>query len=679
MSNLIYALLASRNKNMKIITVIPLKKGTWREDLTYFSAKNVPNGSIVAIPLRNKKVLGLVISSEDVALAKSNIKDMSFNLKKINEIKERSIFLKEYFDSAIETSRYFVSSKSNGITSLVPAVMRENYDKIAKFVSLRAPLLIESPASKSLKPEKLLFQAPLPDRISIYKTLIRGSFALKKSVFMVLPTEYDIKTFEESLSKGIEQFTFAIYGGLSLKKTIKKIEQIITLAHPVLILGTAPFLSIPRPDVGTIIVEHESSSAYKMIGKPHFDLKFFAELFATKINAKFILGDSLLRYESIARQEIDGLIPMHPLSFRINFQGQIEIKNPRSSLEVLPPSGNKISRFKIFSDESVKEIKNAIAKKKSVFIFSLRKGLATMTVCKDCGETVSCEKCESPLVLYLSHQGRKRMFVCNRCQKDTGGEILCASCGSWNLMPLGIGTDTIYEYVKEILSRQADFPNKEKIKIFKLDKESARTAKGAEKIIKEFEEYPGSILIATEMAFFYLRNKIPLSIIASFDSLWSIPSFKMSEKIIQIIFSIIGNTTEKLIIQTKNENDPAILAIKSENLLSFVRDELGDRKNLDYPPFKRFIKITHLGDKEQTIKAKKVLEEIFEGYSPEIFSGFVARLKSKYVTNALIKIDPQKWSLPEISAGSSIDENLFIKLSSLPPNFEIFVDPEDLL
>src|SRR3990167_6489790 len=121
------------------------------------------------------------------------------------------------------------------------------------------------------------------------------------------------------------------------------------------------------------------------------------------------------------------------------------------------------------------------------------------------------------------------------------------------------------------------------------------------------------------------------------------------------------------------------MAIKMENLLSFVREELEDRRNLDYPPFKRFIKITHLGDKEQTIKAKKVLEEIFKEYNPEIFSGFIARLKGKYATNALIKIDPKKWSLPEISTNSSIDENLLNKLHSLQPTFEIYVDPEDLL
>jgi primosomal protein N' (replication factor Y) len=238
-------------------------------------------------------------------------------------------------------------------------------------------------------------------------------------------------------------------------------------------------------------------------------------------------------------------------------------------------------------------------------------------------------------------------------------------------MPLGIGIDTVYEEIEKIFDS--------KVKIFKLDKESAKTEKGAEKIVKDFEDNPGSILIGTEMAFFYLKNKVPLSVIASFDSLWSIPSFKMGEKIIQIVLSVIENTTEKFIIQTKNEKDPTILAIKSENLLPFVREELDDRKKLDYPPFKRFIKIIYIGDKVETLKARKVLEEIFKEYNPEIFSAFIAKQKEKYVTNTLIKMNTQKWSLPEISANSILDENLFNKLSSLPPMFEIIVDPEDLL
>jgi len=181
------------------------------------------------------------------------------------------------------------------------------------------------------------------------------------------------------------------------------------------------------------------------------------------------------------------------------------------------------------------------------------------------------------------------------------------------------------------------------------------------------------------MAFFYLKEKIPLSIIASFDSLWSIPNFKMGEKIIQLIISIAAQTRDKLIIQTKNESDPAILALKTENLSSFIHEELEDRKKLDYPPFKRFIKITYLGDKNETKNAKKFLEKTFKEYNPEIFSGFIAKIKDKYVTNMLIKIKREKWSLPELSANSSIDQNLSEKLLSLPPVFSVNVDPEDII
>jgi primosomal protein N' (replication factor Y) len=401
-----------------------------------------------------------------------------------------------------------------------------------------------------------------------------------------------------------------------------------------------------------------------MMRRPYFDFRVFAELFASKINAKFILSDTLLRFETIARKEIEYLSEAHPLSFRIDFKGEMEVINPNENLE-----GEKKS-FKIFPEKTVGEIQDTISKKENVFIFSLRKGLATMTLCKDCGETINCEKCLAPVVLYLSKDGRKRMFICNRCGTEKSPETVCDICGSWNLMPLGIGTDTVFEEIKKF------FPG---TKIFKLDKEIAKNATGAEKIIKEYEENPGSILIGTEMAFFYLKNKIPLSIIASFDSLWSIPNFRMNEKIIQLIISIISKTKNKLIIQTKNEKDPAILAMKNENLLSFVREELKTRKSLNYPPYRRFIKITYWGDKEETINTKKLLKELLQEYEPEIFSGFVAKLKNKYVTNALIKIDPKEWSLPELSANSSINQNLLTKLLSLPPSFLINIDPEDLL
>jgi len=670
---------------MKIVTVVPLEKGVFKTDLTYFTAKDIKNGSIVNIPIRNKKILGLVISSEEVSNVKSGIKDMSFKLKKIMEVKDHSIFRNEFLESAFQLSSYFVSKKNSGVISLVPAIFREKYDVIEKFSKNEIRSKTLDTVSSEIKAEKLLLQAQLEDRISFYKTLIRGHFALKKSVFIVLPTEYDIDIFYQSLSKGIENFAFAMHGGLRPKNILENYEKIINSQHGVLILGTAQYLSIPRLDLGTIIVEHENSYAYKMFPRPHFDLRIFAELYAAKIGAKFILGDTLLRYETIARKEMENLGEVYPLSFRTNFDEEaIHIINPNpnkdeENLEALPPNGGKASKFKIFSEKSIEDIEHTLKNKKNVFIFSLRKGLATYTICKDCNETINCDKCLAPVVLYVSRDGKKRMFVCNRCNTEKDSETKCANCGGWNLMPLGIGTDTILEEIKNKFPLGRSPTGEPKIKIFKLDRESVKTNKEAEKITREFEKSVGSILIGTEMVFFYLKEKVNLSVVASFDSLWSIPNYKMSEKILQLLLSTISKTEEKIIIQTKNKNDPALLAVKSENLLSFVREELEDRKNLGYPPYKRFIKITYLGDKDGSVEAKKALREVFKEYNPEIFSGFIAKNKNQYVTNALLKLDPQKWSLPELSHGSSIDQNLFNLLASLPPSYGVSVDPEDLL
>ncbi len=644
---------------MKILEIIPLRKGIFKDNLTYFTSLDVSIGDIVNVPIRSKNTLGLVSSVEELTTEKSNVKNMNFNLRKVSDTKGISIFRKEFLEACFDTGKYFVKNKNMSISSLIPKIFIEEYDKISKVEKNTKEPVLEN----NLKSEKLLFQYPREERISIYKTLIRESFAKGQSIFIVMPTENDIEKFEEILGKGIEQFTFTLHSNVNKKKLLQNYEKIINTDHGVLMIGTAPFLSIPKLNLNTIILEQENSNAYRMMAPPYFDLRSFVEIFASKINAKLILADDLLRFETIERKELHGLNTLYPMSFRTESNVDIELLGKE------PIQTEKI-KFKVLKDKSLEEITKTLANKKNVFIYALRKGLSTMTLCKDCGNTVVCKTCNSTLTIYTSKDGKKKMFVCNKCgeQKDTN--TMCDICGSWNLIPLGIGTDTVYEYIK------INFP---KVKIYKIDKESVKNKTQANKIIKEFEDNNGAILIGTEMAFSYLKQKTFLSIIASFDSLWSIPSFKMGERILKILLTIKNMTEKKFIIQAKNEKDGAILAIIEGNFLSFIRSELEDRKTLNYPPYKRFIKVVFYGEKNDTLKAKEYLKEKFQEYNPEIFSGFVHKIKGKYSTNMLIKIEPNKWSLPTIALNSSIDPDLYHKLSSLEPTFRVFVDPEDLL
>lgn len=646
---------------MKIVTIIPLEKNVWKGNLTYFTSKEINLGDIVTIPLRGRKTFGYVSKLEDASTLKSDIKELSFKLKRVIDIKE-NIWRNEFMEATQKYSRYFCLKENISISHLIPVIFLEKYNDFARILKKYEVLPNEQKSNneKNLKPEKILFQNNLEDRVAFYKTLVRGQFALKKSVFLVLPRERNIEAFYKDLSKGIENFVFFIHNKLKPKEFLETYEKIISSPHGVLIIGTPPFLSIPRKDLSTIILEEEGGNSYKIFPEPRANLKVFVEIFAYTIGAKFILGDTLLSFETITRKNTESLGEVYPLSYRMQFEGDIDIRN----------KNKKEGSFGILSEETKKDISEAIQNKKNVFVFSLRKGLATRTVCRDCGETLECDKCLAPLVLYISKNKKDRMFACNKCNTEKDSNTLCRNCGGWRLVPLGIGVDAVYEEMTEI------FPE---TNIFRLDRESAKNAKEAEKIIQNFEKNPGSVLIGTEMAFFYLRQKCFLSVIASFDSLWSIPDFRMSEKILQILLAIMKNTERKIIIQTKNTNDPALLAFKSGNYSLFVKEEIEERRVLNYPPFMRFIKVSFQGDRNNALKARNFLTEYFKDYNPEIFGGFMKDEKSIFTANALLRIKPEKWSTPEILVNSKKDEHLEKLLRDLPEDFSIEIDPENLL
>ncbi len=653
---------------MKILTVIPLQKGAFREDLTYFTAKDAPVGAIVEIPVRKKNILGLVASTEDAEGAKSDIKNMDFNLRKVTEVKGNSVFRPEFLESALELAKYSAARKNDTIASLIPAAFRENYDLISKAQNVNPGVLHrpsgraganfqqeimrpqDSHSARSV-PEKLLFQSPLAERVSHYKTLIRSSFAEKKSVFIVLPTERDIEIFSELLQKGIENFTFSVHGGMTTKKQTSTWLATIACPHPVLILATAPYVSIPRADIGTVIIEHESSGAYKLIARPYLDLRIFAEFFAAKMGARLIFADTLLRFDTIARRENEHFGEVR-FSFRTD--SDCEIKILEKEEKPARPGG-----FNILPEAAREEIQSTLQKGENVFIFSLRKGLGTLTVCRDCGTPVFCDKCSAPVVLYFSRDKSKRRYACNRCHSEKDSNTKCATCGGWNLMPLGVGTDAVAEACRE------NFP---KTEIFQLDKESVKTAPQAKKIAAQFAESRGAILVGTELAFPYLPERVPLSVIASLDSLFSIPNFRIGERALQLLLAIIAKSN-RLLIRTKNPNEPALRAITEGNILPYVREELADREKLGYPPYVRFLKITHQGTREQAAEIKHALAEVFREYEPHIYAAFTGRQAGAYITNMLIKIP----------AGKMPDERLAVKILSLPPEFSVHADPEDIL
>lgn len=634
---------------MNILEVIPIAKAISKETLTYFSPISIPLGSIAHIPLRNKKIYGIVVSSRPVSEKKEEIKNLSYQIKKIDAVHDKTFLLPEFIESAQAIADYTASSTGAVLGALIPKALIES-----------THLLVEPPAppeEKKRNSQILVLQASDEERYAMYKSYIREEFAKKGSIFFVLPTIEDIKTARESLEKGIEEYTYVFHNELSKKEIVETWNTALSSTHPILVLCTHSFLCLPRSDVGTIILENESSRGYTGHIRPYIDARKAAECIARTYGIKLILGDMALRIETIWKQKHDIYAELSTLKFR-------SLSTSESALiDTRRPKNSPHKKFEIFTPALKELIRQNKENNELLFLFCGRKGLAPLSVCHDCGQTVSCHACGAPVTTYTqskTQDGTMQMFVCNKCGTKRSAHETCSRCQSWNLQTLGIGIETVEKELKLL------FPD---IQVYIMDKSRIKTHKQAVSMTEKFYDHPGSVILGTEMALTYLTKKINNAGVVSLDAFFALPDFRINEKIMHILLSLRTLAEHAVIIQTRQPDQHVFDFALKGNLSDFYREEIKIRKDLGYPPFRTFIKISREGKKNEARKAMEAAKKFLVPYDVSLFESFHKGTDHHYIVHGLIVLEQDQW----------VDPRLLSKLRSLPPDFQIKIDPDSLL
>ena len=640
---------------MYIVTVIPLSRGINKENLTYFTVNNIPLGTVVSVQIRNKEVNAIVINKESLSSAKEAVKASNFKLKKVVAEKGPFILSSEFFCATLKAKDYFATTTGATLFSLLPNIFLNNCHKIK---NVRKEIS-EKQIISGTKNEKLVLMASDEDRIDFYKKLIRQNLAHKEGTLICVPTGGDAKIFKESVDKGIEEFFYIFENENTPKKYLQKIESAMKDDHRSIFVVTPAhfYLASLIPNIKTIVIEKESSNIYKSQVRPFLDIRVFAEILVNESRQVIIFGDRILRAETISKVESKEFFEVLPISYRTKSTIKKELVNVKESWQ-------KRKKFFAISTELTELVKKTIESKKKIFIFCLRKGLSGVVVCNDCKTPIECEKCKASVALYGATQSGK-ILLCNKCgnRKFAKESPLCKICQSWNLVSLGIGIDKVEGELSAL------FP---KVKIARFDGETVRSAKEAEKITSEFYSKDISICLGTEMAFYYLKERVDYSAIASIDSLFSMPNFRASEKALRILLETENLAREQMLIQTKNVDDSSITAWHSGNLSEFYKNDLSDRKTFGYPPFTTIAKVTLETKNGQYEKEK--LFGIFSDHKPIFILS--SSKKGKVLLQMIIKIPKTAWcqSDPFI-----VDKTILSKLTSLPPSYTTEIDPENMM
>jgi len=633
---------------MKLVHVIPIARSIGKETLSYFSLHDIPEGSIVKVPLRKKVVPALVLSSENVTAAKSKIKRAEFQIKKITTQKPLSLVTPRCISAAKKTAEYFASTTGSVLHALVPSIIIES----AKGVRIPEYKAEKSTATVS---EKVVLQAPRNDRFSTYRSFIREEFARSASVFLMVPTIAEGVFAEALLQRGINRHTFLFHSSLTKKEIQTRWRDALSAKHPVLIIGTGSFLSIPRNDIKTIIVERENTSVYKQMKRPYIDLRVYAELLAEELHARLVLAGFPLRVETLWRYRESMLDELAPLKLRVPttvHQAILDMRSQNKNKEVAIEK-----TFELLS----KEIKNIVhsleQNKERLFIFTARRGLSQTTLCNDCGSTTLCDICKAPIVL---HKGTgENFFLCSLCGKARSAKERCSICSSWKLMSLGIGIQGVHEELTK------EFPKKT---IITINRDSTKTHTQVLKAVEKFYNTPGSILIGTEMALHYLQKPIAHTAVASADSLLLLPEWRIGEKLFSMLLVIRSLATKTFFIQTRKPKFAMLDHVLRGNVGDFYKDEITARKELNYPPFSVLIKCTVIGSPTRITKEMKKLELVFRDYAFHSYQPGVRSTKGGYAMHGLLRVPKESWP----------DKKLLGLLLALPPHVAVNVDPESL-
>ena len=398
-----------------------------------------------------------------------------------------------------------------------------------------------------------------------------------------------------------------------------------------IVIGARSALFLPFTNLGCIIIDEEHEQTFKQVDPaPRYHARDAAIVLANFHKAKVVLGSATPSLETYYNAN-SGKYGLVTLSERYG-----NVMMPDITLVDLKDKYFRKKMSGHFSDVLIEEISKAITLGEQVILFQNRRGYSPLVECMTCGHVPQCQQCD----VSLTYHKHKNQLRCHYCGYSIAKPTNCHSCSSLDLTTKGFGTEQIQQ---ELISL---FPS---ATIGRMDQDTTRGKFGFEKIINSFKNREISILVGTQMLAKGLDfDNVTLVGIMNADNMLYHPDFRAFERSFQMMTQVSGRSgrSEKrgnVIIQTYNPNHNTIQQVTNNDYSGMYNEQLYERKNFQYPPFFKLIKLTiKHRDFDKLKEGSMWLYEVLKQHlqmpvlGPEEPS--ISRIRNEYIRTILIKI-----------------------------------------
>ncbi len=352
-------------------------------------------------------------------------------------------------------------------------------------------------------------------------------------------------------------------------------------------IGARSALFTPVRNVGLVIVDEEHDPSFKQEEGVRYHARDMAILRAHRAHGVCVLGSATPSLESEHLSRIGRAKKLFlPERARGQAMPAVEVIDLR---RIGPgPTGDKRLSIPLH-----RAIEKTLAAKEQTILFLNRRGFSPSIRCESCGQIAACPQCSVALTFHKKGVGAVR---CHYCDYQAELPKVCPKCQAPSLVLEGLGTEKLEETL------QKAFPD---ARIARLDRDVA-SGKNVEKIIARVRNREVDILVGTQMV--TKGHDLPhvtLVGVINADAALSIPDFRAAERTFHLLVQVAGRAGRgdragKVLIQTYDPDHPAITYARQHDVLGFLERELGDRKELAYPPFSRaaLVRIDSLDENE---------------------------------------------------------------------------------
>jgi len=398
------------------------------------------------------------------------------------------------------------------------------------------------------------------------------------------------------------------------------------------ILGARSALFLPFDNLGLIIIDEEHENTFKQFDPaPRYHARDSAIVLAAIHKAKTLMGSATPGIESYWNAN-NGKYGLVELTKRYG-----GVKLPEVQCADVKDETRKKKMKSHFSSLLMTYMEEALEKKEQIILFQNRRGYAPLWQCEDCGFTPQCTRCD----VSLTYHKHSHHLSCHYCGYSKRPPKTCDACGSAKLKMIGFGTEKIEDELAILMP---------KVRVRRMDLDTTRSKNAYQNIINEFENKQIDVLVGTQMVTKGLDfDNVSLVGIMNADTMLNYPDFRSFERAYQLMAQVSGRAGRKskrgkVLIQTYNPNHWVIQQVIKNDYEALYRQEIIERRNFNYPPFFRLIKLTLRHREREVVDAgaeqlAQNLKAIFKNrvLGPEYPA--IARIKNSYNKNIVVKFE----------------------------------------